>query len=116
MPLFGAHMSIAGGHHNALIAAKKYDCETVQLFTKSSNQWKAKELTDDDAVVFRRTLRQSRLRVPIGHDSYLINLASPDEKLFRQSVEAFIIEVQRSERLGLRYLVTHPGSHIDGGE
>src|SRR5947209_3933320 len=116
MPLFGAHMSIAGGYHNALLAAKEHGCDTVQLFTKNSNQWKAKELTDDDVALFRRTLRQTRLKIPIAHDSYLINLASPDEKLFRQSVEAFVIEMQRAEGLGLRYLVTHPGAHVDSGE
>lgn len=116
MPLFGAHMSIAGGCHNAIVAALKYGCETVQLFTKSSNQWAARELSDADVKTFRQMLRKSRLRFPLAHDSYLINLASPDEKLFRKSIESFIVEVQRAERLGLRYLVTHPGAPIDAGE
>jgi len=52
----------------------------------------------------------------MAHDSYLINLASPDVLLYRKSIEAFIVEYERSERLGLRYLVTHPGSHVDSGE
>jgi deoxyribonuclease-4 len=86
------------------------------LFTKSSNQWAAKELTDDDVRTFRQTLRRSGLRCPTAHDSYLINLASPDETLYRRSIEAFVIEVQRAERLGLRFLVTHPGAHVDSGE
>jgi deoxyribonuclease IV len=116
MPLFGAHMSIAGGYHNALLIAQAHGCETVQLFTKNSNQWNGKDLTDDDVRTFRRTLRQTRLRFPLAHDSYLINLASPDEALYRRSLEAFILEMRRAERLGLRYLVTHPGAHIDSGE
>jgi len=116
MPLFGAHMSIAGGHHNALLAAQGHGCDTVQLFTKSTNQWRAKELTEEDVAVFRRTLRQSRLRIPIAHDSYLINLASPDETLYQKSIEAFRIELVRAERLGLRYLVTHPGACLEAGE
>jgi deoxyribonuclease-4 len=116
MPLFGAHMSIAGGCHNALLAAQTHGCQTVQLFTKSSNQWAAKELTDDDIRTFRQTLKRSGLRYPTAHDSYLINLASPDETLRRRSIEAFVVEVQRAERLGLRYLVTHPGAHMDSGE
>jgi deoxyribonuclease-4 len=109
-------MSIAGGYHNALLIAQAHGCETVQLFTKNSNQWNGKDLTDDEVRVFRRTLRQTRLRFPLAHDSYLINLASPDEALYRRSLEAFILEMQRAERLGLRYLVTHPGAHIDSGE
>src|SRR5262249_56366439 len=83
MPLFGAHMSIAGGCHNALLAARDHDCASVQLFTKNANQWNAKDLTDDEVRVFRRTLRQTRLRFPTAHDSYLINLASPDDALYR---------------------------------
>jgi deoxyribonuclease-4 len=116
MPLFGAHMSIAGGLHNALLAAQVHGCTTVQLFTKSSNQWKAKELTEDDVRTFRRTLRRTRLRKAMAHDCYLINLASPDADLYRRSMEAFLIELQRAEALGLRYLVTHPGSPTDGDE
>jgi deoxyribonuclease-4 len=116
MPLFGAHMSIAGGHHNALLSAQAHGCRTVQLFTKNSNQWNAKELSDEDVKIFRAAFRRSGLRFPMAHDSYLINLASPDEILFRRSVEAFVVELQRAERLGLSYLVTHPGAHIDSGE
>jgi deoxyribonuclease-4 len=143
MPLFGAHMSIAGGFHNALLAAQAHRCDTVQLFvsqpkawpvtppqaqagrkglgsgrifTKNANQWNAKDLTDDEVRLFRRTLRQTRLRFPTAHDSYLINLASPDDALYRRSLEAFVVEMQRAERLGLRYLVTHPGAALDSGE
>src|SRR5215475_4565512 len=105
MPLLGAHLSIAGGLHNALLAAQAHGCETVQLFTKNSNQWNARELSEEEVRTFRRTLRQTRLRLPMAHDSYLINLASPDEKLYRRSLEAFVVEVRRAEQLGLRYLV-----------
>lgn len=116
MPLFGAHLSIAGGCHHALLAAQAYGMEVVQLFTKSTNQWRAKELTDDDVRTFRDTLRATGLRYPMAHDSYLINLASPDETLYRQSIEAFVTELQRAEVLGLSYLVMHPGSHLGSGE
>ncbi len=116
MPLFGAHMSIAGGCHHALRIAQEHDCATVQLFTKNSNQWKGKALTDDEVALFRQALRRSKLRYPTALDSYLINLASPDEALYRRSLEAFIDEVQRAERLGLSYLVMHPGSPVGTGE
>ena len=116
MPLFGSHTSTAGGCHNALLIAQAHACDTVQLFTKNSNQWNAKDLTDAEVDLFRQTLRQTKLRVPMAHDSYLINLASPDEALYRRSLEAFVIELQRAERLGLSYLVMHPGAHVDSGE
>src|SRR5437660_1463260 len=81
MPLFGVHMSIAGGYYKAAQSAKAYGCQTVQLFTKNNNQWKAKDLTDEDVRLFRQSLKEARLKFPMAHDSYLINLASPDETL-----------------------------------
>lgn len=116
MPLFGAHMSIAGGLHQAVLAARAHGCDTMQLFTKSSNQWNAKKLVEEEVRLFRKTLRAARLRGPMAHDSYLINLASPDDALYRRSIEAFVVELERAERLGLRYLVMHPGSPLDSGE
>src|SRR4051794_28738367 len=116
MPLFGAHMSIAGGYHNALVAAQKHASGAVQLFTKAPSQWAGKPITAGEAAEFRRVLRQSKIGHPIGHDSYLINLASPDPALYRKSVEAFVDEMQRAELLGLAYLVTHPGAHLGAGE
>jgi deoxyribonuclease-4 len=109
-------MSIAGGYYRALEAALAHDCEAVQLFTKNSNQWRAKELLEAEIAVFRETLRKTRVQSLLAHDSYLINLASPDEILYRRSVEAFTVEVERAERLGLTFLVTHPGAHVGSGE
>ncbi|HEY8503289.1 MAG TPA: deoxyribonuclease IV [Gemmataceae bacterium] len=116
MPPFGAHMSTAGGLHRALERAAGFGCEAVQLFTKNSNQWKGKPLTDPEVEQFRRVLAESGLARPAAHDSYLINLASPDEATYRKSIDAFEEELRRAERLGLSYLVTHPGAHLGSGE
>src|SRR5262245_33311911 len=116
MPLFGAHMSIAGGCHNAITAAVEHDFDTVQLFTKNNNQWNAKDLTDEDITKVKSHYKQSKLKFATAHDCYLINLASPDPALFARSLEAFVIEVERAEALGLSYLVMHPGSATDGDE
>ncbi|MCI0639431.1 MAG: deoxyribonuclease IV [Gemmataceae bacterium] len=116
MPLLGAHMSIAGGYYKALLKAKEYGCDTVQLFTKNNNQWRGKSMTDEDIQLFQQHWRDSGLRIPIAHDCYLINLASPQLPLYRQSVEAFVDEMERAEKLKLAYLVTHPGAATDGDE
>ncbi len=116
MPLFGAHVSIAGGLHKAILQARAHGCESVQLFTKPPSQWEGKPLADEDVALFRRVRRGSGVRVAIAHDSYLINLASPDEALYRRSIEAFVVEMERAERLGLHYLVLHPGAPLDSGE
>ena len=88
----------------------------MQLFTKNANQWAARPLTDDDVRLFRRTCRATGMKKTIAHDSYLINLASPNEDLFRKSIEAFVVEMERAEALGLDYLVAHPGSHTGTDE
>jgi deoxyribonuclease-4 len=116
MPLFGAHMSVVGGLHNAIAASVEYGCETVQLFTKNANQWQGKPITDADAQTFRAAVAEAKIQFPTAHDSYLINLAAPDAVLHHKSIDAFTEEVRRAEVLGLSYLVTHPGAHTGSGE
>jgi deoxyribonuclease-4 len=116
MPLFGAHMSIAGGCHNAIREAQEHRCDTFQLFTKNSNQWQARDFTEEEVKLFRDSLRASGLRFATAHDSYLINLASPDPALYQRSLDAFTVELRRAEQLGLSYLVMHPGAHLGAGE
>jgi deoxyribonuclease-4 len=116
MSILGAHMSIAGGYYKAVEIAHTAGCDCVQLFTKNNNQWAAKELTDDDTQRFRAALDRLKIRHPIAHDSYLINLASPDPVLWKRSVDAFVIELLRAERLGIPYVVTHPGSYTSSSE
>jgi deoxyribonuclease-4 len=84
-----------------------------KLLTKSANKRNAKDLSEEDVRLFRRSLRGSGVRVTMAHVSYLINLASPDETLYRRSLEAFMMEVRRAEQLGLHFVIMHPGSPGD---
>ena len=103
MPILGAHMSIAGGYHKAVERAHQCGCDCVQLFTKNNNQWRAKDITPQEAQTFRSTLKKLGIVHPIAHDSYLINLASPDRVLWRNSIDAFVVELHRADRLGIPY-------------
>jgi deoxyribonuclease-4 len=109
-------MSIAGGYHKAVEAAASFGMDCVQLFTKNNNQWRAKPLTPQDVELFREALKTSGVKLPCAHDSYLINLASPDEALWTKSLEAFVVELQRAEALGLIGVVMHPGSFVASSE
>jgi deoxyribonuclease-4 len=114
--VFGAHLSIAGGLHNALLRAEQLGCDTVQVFTKNQQQWKCKPLEKcviDDWIAHRKRLKFKRT---VSHDSYLINLAATNPTFWRQSVELFIEEIRRCDLLGIPYLVTHPGAHMGAGE
>jgi len=136
MPWLGAHMSIAGGYHNAVLQAARYQCQAVQLFTALPGRWPVvaapssgtnnrrardptwvgKAVSDDEARQFRACLRKARIRYAIAHNSYLINIASADAGLYRRSIEALVLELQRAEQLGLHYLVMHPGAPVDSTE
>jgi deoxyribonuclease-4 len=116
MPILGAHQSIAGGYYKAVEIAHRLKCDCVQVFTKNNNQWRAKELTDEDVQLFQGKLKELGIAHPLAHDSYLINLASPDNELWKKSVDSFVMEMLRADRLGIPYLVTHPGAHTTSSE
>ncbi len=116
MSILGAHMSIAGGYYKAVEEAHRCKCDCVQLFTKNNNQWRAKEITDEDAARFQSTLKELGVAHPISHDSYLINMGSPDKALWKKSIDAFIVELQRADQLGIPYVVAHPGAYTDSSE
>ncbi|HEY7729158.1 MAG TPA: deoxyribonuclease IV [Candidatus Eisenbacteria bacterium] len=114
-PLIGAHMSIAGGYDKAVERAVSVRARALQIFTKNSNQWKGKPLAGAAAGAFRAAWEASGLSSVVAHDSYLINLASPDRFLRERSIRAFADELKRCESLGVPYLVTHPGAHMGAG-
>lgn len=111
MPILGAHQSIAGGYHRAIERAHQVGCQCVQLFTKNNNQWKAPPITPQQAAVFQTLAARLGVGHLLAHDSYLINLASPQPDLWRRSIRAFAAELRRAETLGIPYLVTHPGCY-----
>lgn len=110
--LLGAHVSVAGGTQLAPERAEAIGATVLQIFTKMAQRWAERACADDECLAFRRALGRTGIRVTMAHDSYLINLASPDEKLRRQSIESFVAELQRCEALGLDILVSHPGNHL----
>ena len=116
MRRFGAHTGTSGGLHKAVLNAALKGCDCVQLFTSSPRQWKAAPLAPEAVRLFRRAVEATGLFPLVAHDSYLINLASPDDALLAKSRAAFLGEMQRAEALGLDYLVTHLGSHVGSGE
>jgi len=116
MGLLGAHVSISGGVYKAPERGKKLGCESIQIFSKNQMQWKAKPITPEDSQKFKEELKKTHIKEVVIHDSYLINLGSPDEEKLKMSRDAFLDEMIRAEILGVKYLVFHPGSHMGKGE
>jgi len=115
--VLGSHLSIAGGLTNALHEARRLGMDCVQIFTKNQRQWAAPPLRDDAVDEWHATLHQ--LSFPpdhvVSHDSYLINLASPERSTRERSIKLMRDELERCERLAIPNLVAHPGAHLGLG-
>ena len=110
----GAHVSVAGGVQNAPGRAAEIGAANLQLFTKQPNRWAEPKIDDETAAAFSEARAEHCIAVAGAHDSYLINLSSPDRRLWRMSQGCFQGELQRCAALGLDFLVTHPGNATDG--
>lgn len=114
--MFGSHLSVAGGLHHAIVEAKKLGMDCVQVFTKNQRQWKVKPLEPDVVEQWHAARKETGIKHVVSHDSYLINLASPDKDNLKKSRDLFVEEIDRCETLDIPYLVTHPGAHMKEGE
>src|SRR5881628_1913234 len=101
--MFGSHLSIAGGMHHALLSAEKLGMETVQVFTKNQQQWACRPLDAEAVRDWRAHCTRLKFEQTVSHDSYLINLASPDDVLWRKSIELFVEELSRCVTLAIPY-------------
>lgn len=109
-------MSVSGGLHLAFERGHKVGCQTMQVFTKNERQWKAKPLSELDISSWKTAAGGSTIGPVLTHDSYLINLANPTEEAWEKSLDAFKDEIERNGILGIPFLVTHAGAHLNSGE
>jgi len=109
----GAHVSTSGGLALAPARGDAIGATAIQVFTKTPQQWREPTVSDQEAAAFRAALAQSGIRAVVSHESYLNNLASPDEALRDKSTRAFTRELERCRALGIPWVVTHPGNYID---
>jgi len=114
--LIGAHTTTSGGLHNALLTGKAIGCTAVQLFTKSPKQWSGSAPSPEAIEKFHAVREETGIRFVCSHDSYLINLAAPAEDVMEKSLRAFTSELEYADALGLSWVVTHMGAHLNKGE
>ncbi|NLA74577.1 MAG: deoxyribonuclease IV [Deltaproteobacteria bacterium] len=115
MKYVGAHVSSGGGVENAPRNAADISARAFAFFTRNQRQWSSKPLTSENISKFKAACLEKGFLPDhiLPHDSYLINLGSPDEEGLNKSRAAFLDEMQRCEQLGLKYLNFHPGSHLN---
>ena len=111
----GVHVSIAGSIDQAVDRAREKNCDTFQIFTRNPRGWKLKKLIPDEATQFRDKLKASAIAPAVAHMPYLPNLSCPKKGLYKKSLRALIVELERCDVLGIPYLVAHLGSHLGKG-
>ncbi len=109
----GAHVSIAGGTWESAARSREISATAAQIFTKQANRWAERDVDADEVARYRSAIAQTHVRWSCAHDSYLINLASPNDALRAQSIASFAGELRRCHALGLDALVSHPGNYMD---
>lgn len=114
--LIGAHTSAAGGTPNALREGAQIGASTIQLFTSNQKQWQGRQISEEEIQEWKRVLQETGIEQVMSHDSYLINLGSPDETMLKKSKRAFQEEIQRCHLLEIPYLNFHPGAATSGTE
>lgn len=110
----GAHTSAAGGVSNALVEGKEIGANTIQLFTSNQKQWQGKSPSEEEIEKFHRLRKEMGIDLVMSHDSYLINLGSPDPEMIHKSQQAFRGEIERCHLLGIDFLNFHPGAATTG--
>ncbi|HIJ78995.1 MAG: deoxyribonuclease IV [Desulfobulbaceae bacterium] len=115
MALLGAHMSVAGGLHLAFAQIRQVQGQALQIFTRNQRQWRAAPITAQEALLFAEAWQAAGQIEVAAHDSYLINLASPNKETAQKSIDALADELLRCAALRIPYLVMHPGAHLGDG-
>jgi deoxyribonuclease-4 len=114
--LIGAHTSAQGGAHNAILQGREIEATTVQLFTSNQRRWEGKTISDEEAALFKDAVKATGIKKIMSHDSYLINLGSPDPESLHKSRKAFKEELIRCQKLDLAFLNFHPGTAVNSSE
>jgi deoxyribonuclease-4 len=109
-------MSISGGVDGALERGASIGCESVQIFLKSNMQWTGKPISDEEAARFRHGLKRIAIRLVFAHSCYLVNLGATDPATLKKSIAAMVDEIERAGKIGVPFIVMHPGSHLGAGE
>jgi deoxyribonuclease-4 len=112
----GVHVSIAGSIDQAIDRAADLTCETIQIFSRNPRGWKSKPLVSKEIDDFKRKRRDKDIRPVLVHIPYLINLATPNDKLWKVSIDSYIEDIIRTDALGAEYFITHLGAHTGAGE
>lgn len=111
--LVGGHVSIAESIALSPERANAFEFNTFQIFVKNNLQWKYRKISDEECESFKQNVREFKMKKPVVHATYLLNLGSENKDLVEKSMDDLMYEIEACNRLGIEYLVLHPGSNKD---
>lgn len=114
IPYIGAHVSAAGGAWNAFERAEAIGANAFQIFGASPRAWKVKMPSEEEYQKFKDTRKESKVDGPVFlHASYLVNLGSPDNRIFHGGVSNLTAHYEICNGLGAEGIMFHIGSWKD---
>lgn len=111
----GAHVSISGGMDKAIKRQGEIGGNCGQIFAGSPRTWSVSEYSDEEGKDFQDLRDENNQNPYVIHSTYLVNLATPKEDLFRKSLNCLQSELEAASKLGVEYVVFHPGAHTGSG-
>ena len=111
----GAHVSISGGVKKAVERQKQETGNCGQIFAGSPRTWKVSEYEEEQGQKFEAEREKQGQNPYVIHSTYLVNLATPKDDLFEKSLKCLQSELEAAQKLGVEYVVFHPGAHTGSG-
>jgi deoxyribonuclease-4 len=110
----GVHVGVAGGYETAVAYAKRVGCTAVQFFSGNPMTYRVSPIDRPLLERFRDMRRDADILPAVIHTSYLINLASEDEKLAANSLRLLKNDLAVAAAGEVAYVNTHLGSYGSG--
>ncbi|MCI2425626.1 deoxyribonuclease IV [Candidatus Acetothermia bacterium] len=113
--ILGCHLSISQGFTSVIDAAEALGINALQIFSHNARSWKIDPISVETAESFQYRREASTICYMVIHTMYLINLASPEEKIYRHSIDSLRAEIATAGMLKIDHINTHIGSHKGSG-
>jgi len=108
-------MSAAGGIDTAIDRIAEIGGDCVQVFTQSPRMWRPTNHKPEAIAAFREKRAERGIGGVVCHALYLVNLAAPDDDVYKKSVATMKATVDAATAIGADGVIFHVGSHLGAG-
>ncbi|NOU92996.1 deoxyribonuclease IV [Paenibacillus sp. LMG 31456] len=114
MPTIGSHVSFSDkGLLNAAEEAVSYGSSTFMIYTGAPQNTRRKPIESQFIEEGKALMDKHGIGEIIVHAPYIINLGSYKEDTFELAVRFLQEEIRRTDYIGVKQIVLHPGAYTD---